>query len=181
MLDELNASDPSDPRVKSLMALMGHHPDMDEFEVAMAMEPRAKGRNYLDEAPINPMAGALIRGGLDEALTANALIVAHEAVRRAVAPGHRTSALTYLIHLGLVLPLWGMGAAYLATLRGTTVGLGAALAFGGLHVMYIRLLQQQRHVVKQRDQRMMIELGRRLKRRRPFQRTPTHRLEPISS
>ena len=67
------------------MALMGHHPDMDEFEVAMAMAPRAKGRNYLDEAPINPMAGALIRGGLDEALTANALIVAHEAVRRAVA------------------------------------------------------------------------------------------------
>ena len=61
VLDELNASDPSDPRVKSLMALMGHHPDMDEFEVAMAMEPRAKGRNYLDEAPINPMAGALIR------------------------------------------------------------------------------------------------------------------------
>ena len=96
--------------MKSLMALMGHHPDMDEFEVAMAMEPRAKGRNYLDEAPINPMAGALIRR-LDEALTANALIVAHEAVRRAVAPGHRTSALTYLIHLGLVL-LWGMGAAY---------------------------------------------------------------------
>ncbi|MEC9205248.1 MAG: tetratricopeptide repeat protein [Candidatus Thermoplasmatota archaeon] len=178
VLDELNASDPNDPRVKSLMALMGHHPDMDEFEVAMAIEPRAKGRNYLDEAPINPMAGALIRGGLDEALTANALIVAHEAVRRAVAPGHRISALTYLIHLGLVLPLWGMGAAYLATLRGTTVGLGAALAFGGLHVMYIRLLQQQRHVVKQRDQRMMIELGRRLKRKKAV---PTDTNTPIGT
>jgi len=166
VLDELNASDPNDPRVKSLMALMGHHPDMEEFEVAMAMEPRAKGRNYLDEAPINPMAGALIRGGLDEALTANALIVAHEAVRRAVSPGHRTSPLTFLIHLGLIVPMWGMGAAYLATLRSTTVGVGAAIAFGGLHLMYIRLLQQQRHVVKQRDQRMMIELGRRLKRKR---------------
>ncbi|MGB1579003.1 MAG: tetratricopeptide repeat protein [Candidatus Poseidoniaceae archaeon] len=178
VLDELNASDPNDPRVKSLMALMGHHPDLEEFEVAMAMEPRAKGRNYLDEAPINPMAGALIRGGLDEALTANALIVAHEAVRRTVSPGHRISPITYLIHFGLIIPLWGMGAAYLATLRGTTVGVGAALALGGLHLMYVRLLKQQRHVVKQRDQRMMIELGRRLKRRRAV---PTEANTPIGT
>ena len=71
-----------------------------------------------------------------------------------------------------------MGAAYLATLRGTTVGLGAALAFGGLHVMYIRLLQQQRHVVKQRDQRMMIELGRRLKRKKAV---PTDTNTPIGT
>lgn len=178
VLDELNNSDPTDPRVKSLMALMGHHPDMDEFEVSMAMDPRAKGRNYLDEAPINPMAGALIRGGLDEALTANALIVAHEAVRRAVGPTHRISALTYLVHLGLVLPLWGMGAAYLATLRGTTIGAGAGILFGGLHLMYIRLLKQQRHVVKQRDQRMMIELGRRLKRKKAV---PTESNTPIGT
>ena len=115
---------------------------MDELKWRWPWSP-GKRTNYLDEAPINPMAGALIRGGLDEALTANALIVAHEAVRRAVAPGHRTSALTYLIHLGLFSPL-GHGSRLLATLRGTTVGLGAALAFGGLHVMYIRLLQQQR-------------------------------------
>ncbi|DAC15192.1 MAG TPA: tetratricopeptide repeat protein, partial [Candidatus Poseidoniaceae archaeon] len=178
VLDELNTSDPTDPRVKGLMALMGHHPDMEEFEVSMAMDPRSKGRNYLDEAPINPMAGALIRGGLDEALTANALIVAHEAVRRVVGPGHKISALTYLVHLGLVLPFWGMGAAYLATLRGTTVGIGAAVAFGGLHLMYIRLLKQQRHVVKQRDQRMMIELGRRLKRKKAV---PTEGNTPVGT
>ena len=57
MLDELNASDPSDPRVKSLMALMGHHPDMDEFEVAMAMEPRAKGRITSTKPPSTPWQG----------------------------------------------------------------------------------------------------------------------------
>ena len=178
ILNELDESDPNDPRVKSLMALMGHHPDLEEFEVAMAIEPRAKGRTYLDEAPINPMAGALIRGGLDEALTANALIVAHEAVRRGVGPSHKTSPLAYLVHLGLILPLWGMGAAYLATLRGTTVGVGAAVALGGLHLMYLRLLQQQRHVVKQRDQRLMIELGRRLKRKKAI---PTEGNTPIGT
>ncbi|MGB2018382.1 MAG: hypothetical protein ACPHX2_07555, partial [Candidatus Poseidoniaceae archaeon] len=67
---------------------------------------------------------------------------------------------------------------YLATLRGTTVGVGAALALGGLHLMYVRLLKQQRHVVKQRDQRMMIELGRRLKRRRAV---PTEANTPIGT
>lgn len=166
VLEELLESDAEDPRVKGLAALMGHQPIMEEFEVAIAMQPAAEGKNYLDEAPINPMAGALVRGGLDEALTANALIVAHEAVRRGVAPSLRLSVTTYLIHIGLILPMYVLAGAYVTTIRSTIIGAGVALAFAALHLAYLRMAQQQRHLVRQRDQRAMIEFGRRLRRKK---------------
>ena len=166
ILNELVESDGEDPRVKGLAALMGQQPDMDEFEVAIAMQPAAEGKNYLDDAPINPMAGALVKGGLDEALTANALIVAHEAVRRGVAPSLRRGWTSYLVHVGLILPLYSLAAMYVTTIRTTIIGVGVGAACAALHLAILRMQQQQRHVVKQRDQRAMIEFGRKLRRRR---------------
>jgi len=166
ILEELRESDGEDPRVKGLEALMGQQPDMNEFEVAIALQPAAEGKNYLDEAPINPMAGALVKGGLDEALTANALIVAHEGVRRGVAPSLRRGWATRLVHLGLIFPLYAMAAMYVTTIRPTIVGVGVGVACAALHLAVLRMQQQQRHLVKQRDQRAMIEFGRRLRRRR---------------
>jgi hypothetical protein len=166
ILDELRESDGEDPRVKGLAALMGQQPDMNEFEVAIALQPAAEGKNYLDEAPINPMAGALVKGGLDEALTANALIVAHEGVRRGVAPNLRRGWATRLVHFGLIFPLYAMAAMYVSTIRPTIVGVGVGAACAALHLAVLRMQQQQRHLVKQRDQRAMIEFGRRLRRRR---------------
>jgi len=76
---ELRESDVNDPRVKALSVILGHEADTEEIEVSLVLEKGKSLRRWLDDAPVNPVAGLATKGGIDEAINANVMIVSHEA------------------------------------------------------------------------------------------------------
>ena len=86
ILSELKVSDGQDPRVLSLAAILGQSVDEEEMEVALAVAKGKKVRQWINDAPVNAVAGLVVKGGMDEAINANVLIAAHEATRRGMPP-----------------------------------------------------------------------------------------------
>ena len=164
ILTELEISDEYDPRVKALANIMGKDISSDQFEVALTRPSHKRSKNLIDEAPVNPVAGLMTKGGIDEALNANIMIVASEAVAMKMPPIYSTGILTFVFNWLLLTPTWlliGIAATTeLGTFQGAAIG-GALIFF---HQGYRRLRKQQRRVIKHRDQKAMVAYAKRLKR-----------------
>jgi hypothetical protein len=169
VLDELEESDKHDPRVKALANILGR-PKRDEsdteLEIALTEPPTKKSRRWIDEAPANPTAALMVKGGIDEALNANILIAAAGAVERKMSPKYSPGLISVVVNWGLLTPIWlFIGIALsteLGTLEGITIGIGLILTHHG----YRLLRKQQRRVIRHRDQKAMIAYARRIKRHR---------------
>ena len=88
----------------ALSSILGLKADVNEFEVALAVGSVADKKPWLDQAPANAYVGLAVKGGMDEALNANALAVAHEAVERMVPP-HISISFAQLAVRWFLLPL----------------------------------------------------------------------------
>ena len=167
VLDELEESDSHDPRVKALAAIMGRQRGdggVDELEVALALPPTKRSKRWIDEAPTNPVAALMAKGGVDEALNANVFIVASHAVEKKMAPRYSSGILSQVLNWGVLIPLWfilgTIGYGEIGPLEGITIG--ASLLF--VHQATIRFNQQQWKVIKHRDQKAMVAYAKRVKR-----------------
>lgn len=169
VLDELEESDSHDPRVKALANILGRakkDESATELEIALTEPPTKKSRRWINEAPANPTAALMVKGGVDEALNANILIAAAGAVERKMTPKYSPGLISVVVNWGLLTPLWlFVGIALsteLGTLEGITIGIGLILTHHG----YRLLRKQQRRIIKHRDQKAMVAYARRVKRHR---------------
>ena len=164
ILSELEISDEFDPRVKALANIMGKDITSDHLEVSLTRDSHKGSKNLIDEAPVNPVAGLMAKGGIDEALNANIMIAASESVAMKMTPIYTTGALAFVVNWLLLTPTWlllGIAATTeLGTFQGAAIG-GGLIFF---HQGYRRLRKQQRKVIKHRDQKAMIAYAKRLKR-----------------
>jgi hypothetical protein len=164
ILSELEISDEFDPRVKALANIMGKDISSDQLEVSLTKPSHKRSKNLIDEAPVNPVAGLMVKGGIDEALNANVMIAASESVAMRMTPIYTTGILSFVINWLLLTPTWLLIGIASTTELGTFQGvaIGGSLIF--FHQGYRRLRKQQRKVIKHRDQKGMIAYAKRLKR-----------------
>jgi hypothetical protein len=167
VLSELEESDSNDPRVKALAMILGRKRGdggIDNLEVALTLPANKKSRRWIDDAPVNPIAALMAKGGVDEALNANFLIAAADSVEHKMTPRFGYGILSTVITWGILTPLWlflGIAATTeLGVLEGIAIGFG--LVF--LHQASRRFKKQQRRIIKHRDQKAMVAFAKRLKR-----------------
>ena len=164
ILTELKESDPQDPRVLALSSILGQVVDEEEMEVALAVGEGKKMRKWINSAPVNAVAGLMVRGGLDEAINANILVASHEATRRGMPPIYRASILNTIFHLLVLIPTWIVLGIYVSQEVGQGQGIVVVatlfmLQFGGK-----RFNRQQQRVIRHRDQKALIAYSKRMKR-----------------
>ena len=165
IFEELQISSPEDPRVKALGMILGFAAPKNELECAI-IEPNPKEkRRWIDEAPTNPIAALIAKGGQDEAITANVFIASHEAIERRVTPRYKPSMVLRLFNWLVLLPIWiiiGLIAYDRSSSDVLGVSITASLIL--LHFFALRFRKQQRRVIKHRDQKAMVAYAKRLKR-----------------
>lgn len=161
---ELRESDVNDPRVKALSVILGHEADAEDIEVSLVLEKGKSLRRWLDDAPVNPVAGLATKGGIDEAINANVMIVCHEAVRRGMTPRYSPSLFMTIVQfvlLPMIFIVIGIG---LDSIYGPAEGAVAALTLFVLQYGLHRFNRQQRKQIKHRDQRSLVEYTKMMKR-----------------
>ncbi|MGB0780987.1 MAG: tetratricopeptide repeat protein, partial [Candidatus Poseidoniaceae archaeon] len=161
---ELRESDVNDPRVKALSVILGHEADAEDIEVSLVLEKGKSLRRWLDDAPVNPVAGLATKGGIDEAINANVMIVSHEAVRRGMTPRYSISMVQKIVQFFLLPMIYIVTGIGLDSVYGPVEG---AVAAGTLFVLQIglyRFNRQQRKQIKHRDQRSLVEYAKMMKR-----------------
>jgi hypothetical protein len=164
ILSELKVSDGQDPRVLSLAAILGQSVDEEEMEVALAVSKGKKIRQWINDAPVNAVAGLVVRGGMDEAINANILIAAHEATRRGMPPRFTFGWLSIVYNYLVLVPLWIVLAIFVNGQQGQMAGLVVLTTLLLLHIGSRRFSRQQRRVIRHRDQKAMVAYSRRMKR-----------------
>jgi len=166
VFEEVNASSPEDPRVQALGGILGFQVDTDELETSLAVGNEAEKAGWIDDAPANPFAALNAHKGMDEALNANVMVVAHEALERGVPPTYTTPLVVQLINWAILIPAWFVlgWLAWLETDQNLVVGVGATLALVGIHLFTRRFRRLQRRVIKHRDQKGMMLYARNMKR-----------------
>jgi len=165
IFEELQISSPEDPRVKALGKILGFAAPANELESAIIeVNPKEK-RRWIDEAPTNPIAALLTKGGEDEAITANIFIASHEALERRVAPRYSPSIVLRLFNWIVLLPTWIIfGLIAYDRSSSEIIGVSISISLIVLHFFALRFRKQQRRVIKHRDQKAMIAYAKRLKR-----------------
>ena len=161
---ELRESDVNDPRVKALSVILGHEADTEDIEVSLVLEKGKSLRRWLDDAPVNPVAGLATKGGIDEAINANVMIVSHEAVRRGMTPRYSPSwfmRIVQFVLLPMIFVVIGIG---LDSIYGPAEGAVAALTLFVLQFGLHRFNRQQRKQIQHRDQRSLVEYAKMMKR-----------------
>jgi len=165
VVDELIRSDSKDPRVMALAVIFGYGKKGNEhMEVSLLLDDAKATRHWMDAAPVNAYAALLQKGGVDEALNANALMVAHEATRRAMPPRYAPGVLSRIFQFFVLIPLWFVLGILAYQEVGTEEGLAVVGGLLGLHFSYSRYTSQQEHQIKHRDQRGLIKYARRMRR-----------------
>ncbi|MBT5594420.1 MAG: tetratricopeptide repeat protein [Euryarchaeota archaeon] len=164
ILTELKESDPQDPRVLALSSILGQVVDEEEMEVALAVGEGRKLKKWINSAPVNAIAGLMVRGGMDEAINANVLIASHEATRRGMPPIYRPSALKTIFHLLVLMPTWIVLGIYISHEIGQVQGLIVVITLFMIQFGAKRFSRQQRRVVRHRDQKALIAYSKRMKR-----------------
>ncbi len=166
VFEEVNESSPDDPRVRALSGILGFHAEPSELEVALAIGSDSDKATWIDDAPVNPFAALGARKGMDEALNANVMILAHEALEKGVTPTYSESIASKLFNWAILLPSWIVlgWLAWIETEQNSTVGIGTTLVLLAMHVFTRRFRRQQRRVIKHRDQRGMILYSKKMKR-----------------
>ena len=162
---DLQLNGPEDPRVKALGSILGLKADTSEFEVALAVGTVADKKPWLDQAPCNPFVGLAVKGGLDEALNANAFSIAHEAVERLTAPIISPTLLQNFVRWGLLPLIWlSMGAIILLETGDTSAAGLVAFGLVSAHIAVVRFRKQTSHQVRHRNQPLMVKMARRFKK-----------------
>ena len=161
---ELRESDVNDPRVKALSVILGHEADTEDIEVSLVLEKGKSLRRWLDDAPVNPVAGLATKGGIDEAINANVMIVSHEAVRRGMTPRYSPSLFARIIQFFLLPMIYVVIGIGLDSIYGPTERAVAALTLFDLQFGLHRFNRQQRKQIHHRDQRSLVEYAKMMKR-----------------
>ena len=166
VFEEVNESSPDDPRVRALSGILGFQAEPSELEVALAVGSDTEKASWIDDAPVNPFAALASRKGMDEALNANVMILAHEAVEKGVTPTYSESIASKLFNWVILLPTWIVigWLAWIETGQNSTVGIGTTFALCTMHIFTRRFRRQQRRLIKHRDQRGMILYSKKMKR-----------------
>lgn len=165
VVDELIKSDSQDPRVMALAVIFGYgSKGIEHMEVSLLLDDAKTTRKWLDAAPVNSYAPLLQKGGLDEALNANVMVVAHEAIRKAMPPRFSPSALARVFQFFVLIPLWFVLGILAYQEVGPTEGLSLLGGLVFMHFSYVRFSRQQEHQIKHRDQRGLLKYARRLRR-----------------
>ena len=178
ILQELQESDPNDPRVKSLAATMGEKVNSDDLEIALAKADENNIRRFIDDTPTNPVAAISVKGGEDEAMNANVFIMSFHAIKSSLTPRFSASPLNFVFNYLLLIPIiFTIGIiGYIE--YGELYGIGI-VAFGIFMHQTLRIYsRQQRSVIKHRDQKDMIDYARRVKR---FKAIPSLSTTPIGT
>ena len=161
---ELKESDINDPRVTALSVLLGNEADVEQIEVSLAVETGKNVRKWLDEAPVNAVAGLGIKGGMDEAINANIMICAHESVRRNMTPRYSPSIFHYIIQYVLLPPIFIVSAIAMSGYAGQVQGVVTGVVLFMLQIAFARFRRQQGRQIKHRDQRSLVDYARMMKR-----------------
>ena len=167
VLTELEESDPHDPRVKALANILGRPKSEDEddvLEVALTKKTTKRSRKWINDAPVNPVAALMVKGGVDEALNANVFITAAAAVNRKMTPRFTSSVITKIIHWGVLTPIWILLGIYATGEIGMLEGISIAFGLIFLHQSARRFSRQQMKVIRHRDQKAMVAYAKRVKR-----------------
>ena len=163
---DLQQVSPEDPRVMALSSILGLKADVKEFEVALSVGSVADKKPWLDQAPANAYVGLAVKGGMDEALNANALAVAHEAVERMVPP-HISISFAQLAVRWLLLPLvWlSIGAVILLESGNSQYAGFVSMILLICHGAVVRFKNQAGREVKHRNQPLMVMMANRFKKK----------------
>ena len=165
ILDELIESDPNDPRVLALSAIFGYgQKGRKELEVSIVLDKGKQLKRWIDLAPTNAFAGIQLKGGMDEALTANVLIASHEAVRQGMPSRYSRGILSYLFVYVILFPVMIGASIFYSGLTTETEGAVAFLIGLSSYLFYRRFKSQQEHLIQHRDQALMIKYAKRMKR-----------------
>ena len=164
VLNELEESDPNDPRVKALANIMGKEVSEDELEIALTNPEEKRSKKWIDEAPVNPVAGLMTKGGTDEAINANVMIIADQAVQRKMTPIYSPSWVVLILNWLVLTPIWIMLGIFSSSELGLFQGAVIAVGLTFFHHGYRRLRKQQTKVIRHRDQKSTIAYAKRIKR-----------------
>ena len=165
VLDELLASDANDPRVLALSAIMGYgSKGVEHPEVAIAVQGSNAPKELLDRVPVNAVAALSQKGGMDEAVTANVLVIAHEAALNTMPPRYSRSVLSTVIRYFVLVPLWFVAGILVYQEIGHQEGALLTIMLLFFHGSYVRMAHQQEQLIRHRDQRGMINYAKRLRR-----------------
>ena len=167
VLTELEESDPYDPRVKALANILGRPKSEDDgelLEVALTKSLTKRSRRWIDDAPVNPVAALMVKGGVDEALNANVLITSAAAVERKMTPRFSSGVISKVFHLGVLTPIWIMLGIYATGEIGMLEGISIAIGLIFIHQSARRFSKQQMKVIRHRDQKAMVAYAKRVKR-----------------
>jgi len=179
VLDELIKSDAKDPRVMALAVIFGYgKKGIEHLEVSLLLDDEKNKRRWVDAAPVNAFAGLAVKGGLDEAITANVIIAAHEATRHVMPARYSSSPLSIIFTFFVLVPLWFVLSILAYQEVGKNEGAALLVVLLFLHFSYRRFMKQQEHLIKHRDQRGMMKYVRRMKR---FKATPNQSNIPIGN
>jgi len=155
----------ADPRVVALGAILGHEVDSSEIEPALVTGDGESMKEWIDSAPVNPVAAMHASGGEDEVLSANMLLVGDQAIDRGLQPSLRQTERESLFHYVLLMPIWvGIGVAIGFTLGDLTPGFLTAMTLVGGHIFLLRVQKSQETVITHRDQTAMVKLAKRMRR-----------------
>jgi hypothetical protein len=165
VFEEVNESSREDPRVQALAGILGFPCEVEELEVALAVGHSRDKARWIDDAPVNPFAALHAKGGMDEALNANVMVIAHEALERGVPPTYTTPLSIVLLNWLVLLPTWIVigWLAWIQTGGNELIAVGTTISLTCLHLFTRRFRRQQRRVIRHRNQRAMITYARRLK------------------
>ena len=164
ILSELKESDSQDPRVLALSSILGQVVDEEELEVALAVSQGKSMKKWINSAPVNAVAGVMVKGGMDEAISANVLIASHEATRRGMPPIFSESILMKIFHWLVLLPTWIVLGIFISQEIGQAQGLVVALTLTMIQFGSRRFSRQQRRIIRHRDQKAMLVYSKRMKR-----------------
>lgn len=165
VVDELVKSDGKDPRVMALGVIFGYgEKGKEHLEVSLLLDDQKTKRKWLDKAPVNPFVAIDLKGGMDEALTANMLIASHQATKQAMPPRFTASPLSLVVTFLVLIPLWFVLSILTYQEVGETEGATLLIGLLVMHFGVRRFFKQQEQLIKHRDQRGMLKYARRMKR-----------------
>ena len=121
-------------------------------------------KKWINSAPVNAVAGVMVKGGMDEAISANVLIASHEATRRGMPPIFRESILMTIFHWLVLLPTWIVLGIYIYQEIGQAQGIVMILTLIMIQFGGRRFSRQQRRIIRHRDQKAMLVYSKRMKR-----------------
>ena len=166
VLEELEETDPHDPRVKALANILGRPKSDDDeiLEIALTKAPTKRAKRWIDEAPVNPIAALMLKSGVDEALNANFMVASSQAVQKRMTPRYSSGIISNVFNWGVLTPLWLILGIYVSNEIGLLEGISIAIGTFAIHQNARRFRKQQGKVIKHRDQKAMIWYAKRLKR-----------------